>query len=368
MLNDAELRAWLRLSETPRVTRAGARALLAQFGGAEEVFAVSLARWRAVAPGVAAALSELPPAFDELMRRAQTWLSGPGPRRVIPLGDPLYPAALLNTPDPPLLLWAMGALERLELPMLAVVGSRQASAQGLDNARQFSAELARQGLAIVSGLALGIDAAAHEGALSAGGSTIAVVGNGLDTVYPRSHTALAARIQAGGVLLSEFAPGTPALREHFPSRNRIIAGLSRGCLVVEAAPQSGSLITARQAADYGREVMAIPGSIHSPQSRGCHQLIQQGAKLVQSAQDVLDELGFGAARTGGAPRQHAPSAVAPAGDELLQALGHDPATLDELVARSGWSVARLQARLLELELAGEVAALPGARFQRRGRA
>jgi DNA processing protein len=259
-----------------------------------------------------------------------------------------------------LLLYAQGRVALLRTDSVAVVGSRNPTHQGIDNARAFATHLSRAGLTVVSGLALGIDAAAHEGGLDGAASTIAVVGTGLDRVYPRRNLALAHRIAGQGLILSEYALGTPPLAPNFPIRNRIIAGLSRGTLVVEAALQSGSLITAALAVEAGREVFAIPGSIHSPQSRGCHALIKQGAKLVETAADVLDELKAGSA----APPAPAGPEDAAEGDALLAALGHDPVTLDALCARLGESAATLSARLLELELTGAVARLPGQLFQR----
>ncbi|MDP1533105.1 MAG: DNA-processing protein DprA, partial [Rubrivivax sp.] len=248
-------------------------------------------------------------------------------------------------------------------PSVAVVGSRSPTAQGADNARAFAAALSADGLVVVSGLALGIDGAAHEGALAGGAGTLAVVGTGLDRVFPPRHRELAHRIAGAGergALISEYAPGTPALPAHFPQRNRIIAGLSLGTLVVEAALRSGSLITARLAAEAGRDVFAVPGSIHSPQSRGCHALIQQGAQLVQTAADIVDALRL----------QRPAPPVAAAGDEhsgdpILAALGQDPVTLDALISRTGWPAHELTARLLELELDGRAARLPGGLYQRR---
>jgi len=246
-----------------------------------------------------------------------------------------------------------------------VVGSRNPSAQGLDNARAFAEHLSRAGVTVVSGMALGIDGAAHEGGLAGRGSTVAVVGTGLDRIYPRRHKALAHRIAKEGLLVSEFELGTHPLAENFPQRNRLIAGLTRGTLVVEAALPSGSLITAREALEAGREVFAIPGSIHSPQSRGCHALIKQGAKLVDAAQDILEELDWVAAAAAAAPSaEPSPGRDGP----LLHALGHDPVTLDALLARTGQSAAVLSARLLELELEGRIARLPGGLYQRRGAA
>jgi DNA processing protein len=318
-----------------------------------------------VGGAAAEALDQPPSDFAQRLAATQAWLEG-GPNRAFwTLGDPAYPAILLQTADPPLALFAEGDPGCLSRPMLAIVGSRHATAQGLDNARDFARSFSDAGWTVVSGLAAGIDGAAHEGALAGAGDTVAVIGTGPDQVYPARHRALARRIVQRGLVLSEYLPGTPPLPLHFPQRNRIIAGLARGTLVVEAAVQSGSLITARMAAEAAREVFAIPGSIHAPQSRGCHALIRQGAKLVESAADILEELQGG---------RQAELAVAPGADEvpadapsdaLLEALGHDPVTLDALSARTGWSAADLNVRLLELELEGQVARLPGGLFQRR---
>jgi len=378
--------AWLRLLETPGLGRAGARRLLAACGSPDAIFGAAAVTLRQiVGADVAAALARKPPGWDERFAAARRWLEGGdgtgagdgsssaaaadrrgdgrAARSVVTLGMPHYPPQLLETADPPLLLYVEGDVATLAAPSLAIVGSRHATAQGLDNARAFAAAISAHGLAVVSGLALGIDAAAHEGALEGHAGTIAVLGTGLDVTYPSRHRALARRVAAHGALVSEFAPGTPPLREHFPLRNRVIAGLARGTLVVEAALQSGSLITARQAAEAGREVFAIPGSIHSPQSKGCHALIKQGAKLVESAADILEELRVTTAPGAGAS-QATPAAAET--DPLLAALGHDPVTLDALAARTGWSAAELSARLLEMELQGRVARLPGGLFQRRG--
>ena len=288
------------------------------------------------------------------------WASQPGHHLLYPT-HPHYPALLKEMPDAPLVLFAKGDLARLEAQAIAIVGARNATMDGQENAKDFARFLARQGHCILSGLAYGVDAAAHAGALAAGpegGGTIAVLGTGIDLIYPLNHTKLAEEIVAQkGLLLSELPLGAPPLPAHFPRRNRIVAGLSRGVLVVEAALKSGSLITARLANEMGREVFALPGSIHAPLSRGPHALIQQGAKLVDAAADVLEEL-----RVAPAPAAEAP-APRPA-DPLLEALGHDPVTLDALSARLGESPAALSVRLLELELSGDVARLPGQLFQR----
>jgi DNA processing protein len=359
---------WVRLTETPGVGREAARRLLAAFGSPRAVLqAGSAARRQVVAAVIADALEALPDALADLLDSTRRWLasaSAEAPRHILTLGDPHYPAALLQTADPPLMLYAEGRVELLAAPCVAIVGSRQATPGGLANARSFSRALSEAGMTVVSGLAQGIDGAAHEGALQGPAGTIAVVGTGLDLVFPKRHAALAARIGVEGLVLSEYALGMPGLPQNFPQRNRIIAGLSRGTLVVEAALQSGSLISARLASEAGREVFAIPGSIHSPQSRGCHGLIKQGAKLVESAADVLEEIQFPqrAATVANADvGAHADDAVE---DAVLTALGFEPTNLDALVARTGWSAQQLSIHLLELELEGRVNRLPGQLFQR----
>lgn len=382
-----ELGAWLRLATTKGVGNQAARKLLAAFGLPEGIFAQSeavLDQW--VTPRQAQALSTPPAEWPELLETTWQWLNATDTpagvtRDIITLGDQRFPQKMLDTEDPPLMLYVMGAPALVhgtpfcEGQCLAVVGSRNPTAQGADNAYQFAKALRAAGLTIVSGLALGVDAAAHEGALadvapgddSAQAATIAVVGTGLDRVYPSKHLALAHRIARHGLLVSEYPLGTPPLAGNFPKRNRIISGLSQGTLVVEAALASGSLITARMASEQGREVFAIPGSIHAPQSRGCHALIKQGAKLVESAQDVLEECRWSAAPR--APEAVAGDAPTPATAEspLLQAMGYDPVGLDALVSRTGLDTASLQVQLLELELDGAIARLPGALFQRMGR-
>lgn len=361
MIERDELGAWLRLLETPGVGRESARRLLAAFGSPEAVLAASAAQRRAAAPGPAAfALEAAPEGLHALIEHTWSWLHADdtAPRRVLYLGDADYPPALLESADPPLLLYLRGRIERLAQRSVAIVGSRNPTAQGLDNARAFARTLSEHGWTVVSGLALGIDAAAHEGALLGPASTIAVVGTGLDITYPQRHQKLTRRIADEGLLVSEYSLGTPPLPANFPIRNRIIAGLTRGTLVVEAALQSGSLITARLAVESGRDVFAIPGSIHSPQARGCHHLIKQGAKLVETAADLLEELGD---TTPPAPQP----AAAPTAHPLLDAMGFDPIGLDELSNRTGMSAHDLSAKLLELELDGRVARLPGQLFQRR---
>lgn len=391
-----ELGAWLRLTLSQGVGNGAARRLLSRFGLPQDIFRQpESALQHCVTLAQAKALCTVPSGWEALLETTWHWLEGADPqgpaRAVITLGDARYPQSLLDTEDPPLLMYLMGAARLLaQNPFptgrcLAVVGSRNPTAQGADNARLFSRALRGAGFTIVSGLALGVDAAAHEGALDVSSdpfaeatpATIAVVGTGLDRVYPRKNLDLAHRIAAHGVLVSEYPLGTPPVAANFPKRNRIISGLSQGTLVVEAALASGSLITARMAAEQGREVFAIPGSIHAPQSRGCHALIRQGAKLVESAQDVLEELRMPPA----AGKQSASSGAAVLDEEgsrdivtretespLLQALGFDPMGVDALVARTGMDAASLQVELLELELDGQVARLPGGLYQRLGSA
>ncbi|PIT76914.1 DNA-processing protein DprA [Limnohabitans sp. G3-2] len=381
MVNTSEeVAAWLRLALSPGVGPETARRLLAAWGQPSAIFAqTESALGQVVSALQAQALCEAPAGWRELSEDTWRWLQAstePGmARALITLGDPDYPAALLEIPDPPLMLYALGqvgALRQLDVGQsVAMVGSRNPTPQGLLNAREFARSLAASGLTIVSGLALGVDGAAHEGALLGaaapgwGGAlpTIAVVGTGLDRVYPRQHRDLARQIAQQGVLLSEYPLGTPPLAPNFPRRNRLISGLSQATLVVEAALQSGSLITAKQALEQGRDVMAIPGSIHATQSKGCHLLIKQGAKLVESAQDVLEEL-QGPGRVTQAPLALTPTTEELPEDALLSALGHDPVSLDALQARCGLPTAGLQAQLLELELLGQVARLPGGLFQR----
>lgn len=371
MIDSRELGAWLRLTETPQLGRESARKLLAAFGSPQAVIeATSAARREVVGRAQADALATPPESLGTLLAATLAWLAdttdAPEPRDVITLGDPRYPAALIDTADPPLLLYAQGRFELLQARAVAIVGSRSPTAQGNDNARAFASHLSRSGLTVVSGLAMGVDAAAHAGGLEGEASTIAVVGTGLDRVYPRRNLSLAHRIAQKGLIVSEYSLGMPPLPPNFPLRNRIIAGLARGTLVVEAAVQSGSLITARMANEAGRDVFAIPGSIHSPQSRGCHALIKQGAKLVETAQDILEELRWPGSSSAATTASAADTPDA--GDSLLAALGFDPVTLDALVARMGSSAAELSVRLLDLELDGQVARLPGQLFQRLPRA
>lgn len=352
------LAAWLRLTLLPGIGGGTQRKLLAAFGPPEAIFAAGRLAARSLIGDKADLL------FDSdttaAVEQGLAWAEQTG-HHLLTLADPAYPPALLEIPDPPTVLYVRGNPDLLKRPGLAVVGSRNATPQGLQTAESFARTLADRGLCIVSGLALGIDAAAHRGALAAGGDTVAVIGTGADRLYPARNKELALSIAERGAIVSEFPLGTPVLAHNFPRRNRIISGLARGVLVVEAAPESGSLITARLAGEQGRDVFAIPGSIHSPVARGCHRLIQQGAKLVETAQDILDELAFANA----SPKPYADADETP-DDPILAALGHDPCHLDELVARTGESPERLLPRLLMLELAGQLTPLPGNRYQRLG--
>jgi DNA processing protein len=421
-LDTPELSAWLTLAHTPGVPASAALALIATFGSPINALQAGPARLESAVGTVAArALLDARHDPDGRVAQATAWAAQPG-HAIVPFGDPAYPPALLTIYDPPPLLYIKGHLAALHRPTIAIVGSRNPTPQGLDNARSFARTLASAGMCVVSGLALGIDGEAHRGALEVGGSTVGVVGTGVDVVYPSRHHALAHDIAAQcGALLSEWPLGAPPVRRHFPQRNRLIAGLARGVLVIEAATHSGSLITARLANEIGREIFAVPGSIHSPMSHGCHRLIRDGAKLVETAHDVLAELDLAepgiekprrmapadlellirqhrtrrspcAPRDTRRPRSRAegrqarqpvgrtripdrqagggalPGATGEERDTghatLLAAIGHDPVTLETLSERTHLDSATLQAALLKLELAGAIVALPGGRVQR----
>lgn len=357
---DTSLEDWLRLTLIPGIGGETQRRLLSAFGLPAAVFAAGRSALRGVVgEPLADALLDHECAAE--IAAALDWAGQPG-NRILTLADAGYPRALLDTADPPALLYVKGEPALLNRPALAIVGARSATRQGEANAEAFAAALSAAGLTVVSGLALGVDAAAHRGALAGRGSTIAVIGTGPDRIYPARNADLARAIADHGTVVSEFPLGTPALAANFPRRNRIIAGLALGCLVVEAAQRSGSLITARLAAEAGREVFAIPGSIHSPLAKGCHQLIRQGAKLVEAAEDILEEL-----RLPAAPADAAPPAAAPADPEaarLLEIMAFEACDLDGLGARAGLTAERLLAMLLALELDGRVAQLPGGRYQR----
>jgi DNA processing protein len=355
----ADIESWLGLSLIPGLGGESLRKLLQAFGSPENIFAANYSSLRTLLPE-SVALSITQGLRHDAISATLDWLQDPL-NAVITLADPDYPRALLEIAGPPPLLYLKGRRELLGKPAIAVVGSRNATPQGTRNAEAFARILSDSGLCIVSGLALGVDAAAHRGGLQGASSSIAVVGTGLDIIYPARNRALAHELASHGALISEFPLGTPSIGGNFPRRNRIISGLAAGCLVVEAAPQSGSLITARLAAEQGREVFAIPGSIHSPVARGCHALIKQGAKLVESAQDVLEELGW----RGAAGPSATPAPQASGADEaLLQSLGFEPTDTDTLAQRCGLTPERVSAMLLQLELDGRVANLPGGFYQR----
>lgn len=350
---------WLRLCLVPGVSAAAQRALLKAFGSPTGIFQVDTrAHRRIVGDQAASALASGP--APQVLEATLTWLRERS-HHLIALGDDSYPPGLLQISDPPTILFAIGNRRLLRRPAIAVVGSRNATRQGEADALAFSRALSDAGYTIVSGLALGIDTAAHRGGLAGRSSSIAVVATGLDRVYPVANRELAHELAERGIVLSEFAPGTPPASENFPRRNRIISALARGVLIVEAAIRSGSLITARLGLEQGRDVFAIPGSIHSPQSKGCHWLIKQGAKLVESAEDILGELGATASAT-------AESAAAlpspPTEEPVLAALGFSPASLDMLALRTGSPIAELSAEITRLELEGHVERLSGGLFRR----
>ena len=352
---DADIASWITLSQIPGLGSASLRRLLQVFGSPEAILQspVSTLSQHIKRP-VAQAVHE---GVDEsALAAVSSWLED-ALNHVLTIGDKEYPQALLNTADPPLLLYVKGRLDLLNVPAVAVVGSRNATAQGTRNAEAFARALSDAGLCVVSGMAQGIDSAAHIGGLQGAGSSVAVVGTGLDRVYPASNRKLAHSLAQTGAVVSEFPLGTPPLAANFPRRNRIISGLSAGCLVVEASLQSGSLITARMALEQGRDVFAIPGSIHSPQSKGCHLLIKQGAKLAESAQDILEELGFLSVPSDFS-RMSAPE------HELFDHLGFEPLDAETLAQRSGLTIGELSAILLQLELDGYIASLPGGLYQR----
>lgn len=361
--------AWLRLARVPGLDAAVARSLVERFGGPAALLAASPEDLAAagIAPEGRRALAQ----SDAVgLERDLRWLEGPG-RLLLAADDARYPPQLLAIAGAPPVLFMEGDAAVLSLPQVAIVGSRAATAAGRETAFEFAARLSASGLAITSGLATGIDAAAHRGALAAGGCTVAVCGTGLDQVYPVSHATLAADIAQRGALVSEFPAGTPPLASNFPRRNRLLSGLARGVLVIEAAARSGSLITARLAGEQGREVMALPGSIHNPLARGCHRLIKDGAALVETPEDVLATLGLerlpppAAARAQTPdPTGDSPGLLDSAGEMLLNALGFEPADLDRLVERTGFPAPAVASMLQMLELDGRVESLAGGRYSR----
>lgn len=353
---------WVRLEQTPGVGVRTIRRLLRHFPGPAAIFGAGYQHLSTlVSPARARALCAPPtPVLAARLARCEAWLALPG-NHLLTIDDPAYPPLLRAIDDPPILLYAMGRIELLSCPAVAMVGSRNASLQGKANARAFGQALSATGRTIVSGLAMGIDAAAHEGGLREAGSTIAVLGTGADRIYPARNAELARRIAVDGCIVTEYGLGEGPLKTNFPRRNRIISGLVNAVLVVEASDRSGSLITADYAGDQGRDVFAIPGSIHSALSKGCHRLIKSGAKLVESVDDLLHDL-------------HAQPRYSPALDgeddeedehaALLAVLGHGPVDCDTIAAGSDVGPGKLAGQLLALELAGKVERLPGGLFQR----
>lgn len=369
-LPEEELAAWVRLLATEGVGSGTARNLLAAFGLPQAIFSATFARLEKVAPEKVARRLLSPPTDAVLRQIDKTceWAAKDG-NHILTLADADYPASLLEAQDPPVMLYVKGRVSLLSQPAIAIVGSRNATRQGCRDAASFAEALGAAGWTIVSGMALGIDAAAHAGGLASPASTVAVIGTGADIIYPSRNEALARRIAEEGCMVSEYPLGTAALAANFPRRNRIISGLSRGVLVIEAAARSGSLITAHTAAEQGREVFAVPGSIHSPLSRGCHRLIREGAKLVETAQDILEELPCPAPAFDGKSRSEEtarPAEAAVDGEKarVLAAMGFSPVDLDSLSEQLGMDVAGLSGLLLEMELDGLVERLPGGQYSR----
>ncbi len=371
----SELEAWLKLTRTPGIDAAAVESLLHNFGSAEQATAAGPDEWRRI--GLAAHPDRAGAEIATDLALALDWLQADTTRHhLLTLASADYPPLLRRIQDPPIALFIDGNPGLLAEPQLAVVGSRNPSPGGRDNAFAFAGFLSRCGLVITSGLALGVDSQAHRGALDDGESTIAVCGTGLDVAYPPANAELAGRIAEHGALVSEFFPGTAPLRGNFPRRNRLISGLALGVLVVEAALRSGSLITARLAAEQGREVFAIPGSIHNPMARGCHRLIRDGAKLVESAEDVLAELGplvgslgdnVPTPATSEQDPQASPEALDAAYIRLLDACGSDPVSVDQLAERTKLTAAEVSSMLLILELQGYVESGTGGRYTRAGK-
>ncbi len=364
---ESEVDGWLRLAQLRQVSRTTVLALLEKIGGAQALNAASpkTLLQAGLDEAEADALKRLPPTLAHTC----DWLQQPD-CHLVTLADSAYPTALKSLPDAPAVLFVQGDPDCLNHPQLAIVGSRKPTRGGTDTARRFATTLAEHGLGITSGLALGIDAAAHEGALDAEGITVAVMGTGLDQVYPARNLDLATRIRASGALVSEFVLGSGPRKHHFPARNRLISGLAVGVLVVEAAERSGSLITARLAAEQGREVFAIPGSIHNPMARGCHRLIRDGARLTETVADIFNEISDrlqiqGPAENPAITEPTAKSAVDPHYQKILDAMAFEPATVDDISQRSGLTIAEVSSMLLILELDSIVEALPDRRYARR---
>lgn len=369
--SETELYAWLRLTLEPGIGSVGAKNLLARFGLPQQIFEAKFTELMPIV-GEKLALQLREPcslAIQEQINKTVEWLQKDPEHHILTLADNAYPQSLLDTHDPPILLYLDGQIEVFQKQAIAIVGARHATLGGEQNAHAFAKYLAQQDWCVISGLAKGIDAAAHEGALASGqfGATIAVMGTGINRIYPAEHRDLAWQIKKNGALISEFPLDTRSAAHHFPMRNRIVAGLSRGVVVVEAAQKSGSLITARLAGDFGKEIFAIPGSIHSPLSRGCHQLIRQGAKLVETGQDIFEELG------------HSVRVAAPQPDEISQKKGDIPIEFQQILAMIGFDPivpavlqeklaiddAQMSQLLIAMELQGLIVRLVDGRYQQK---
>lgn len=351
-MDHTRLAHWMALANTPGLGLMGAHNLINKLGSIEAIFDLSSKDWLKLTGLSYEYTDHLHCASEQLPETTADWLNEPG-NTCLTFGDKDYPALLREIADPPLILFVKGNTGILNSDIIAMVGSRHPTPEGKELAHMFAFELSRVGLTVASGLALGIDGKAHEGSLAAGGSTVAVMGTGADVIYPRQHTKLAEQIRLNGATVTEFAPGTPPLKQNFPQRNRIISGLALGVVVIEAASRSGSLITARLAGEQGREVFSLPGPIGSPLSRGCHQLIRQGAKLTENIRDILEEI------------QIFPSGLRPETEDkkdsrpyreqgLLKHFGHTPVSMDTLVNRSGLTPDRISSMLLQMELSGEI--------------
>ena len=366
-LSSTDLNLWLWLNHIPGLGNAAFCQLLAKFGSPEGIFSAKLNQLREIVNDEIAQKISKGVNVDAIAPTLK-WLEKDNVH-LITLADSTYPQKLLEVSNPPALLFAIGHLHWLNHPTIAMVGSRSPTPQGEKNAEDFAKSLCEQGLCVVSGMALGIDGAAHRGALKANGATIAVVGTGLDIVYPARHRDLAHKIAERGLILSEFPLGTPSKAQNFPRRNRLISGLSLGCLVVEANIESGSLITARLAAEQGREIFAIPGSIHSPVTKGCHQLIKQGAKLVESVQDILEEINW-------ANIANSLPSISPSGllgdlapnslqvNTALDLMGFDAMSFEQLRTSTRLTTEALSAMLMLLELENKIKSLAGGHYQR----
>jgi DNA processing protein len=362
-LNDLSL--WITLNQIPGLGNASFCQLLAKFGSPDAIFSASVSQLREI---VDAEIAQKITAGVDMDAIAPTlnWLKKDN-AQIVTFADSAYPKQLLEISNPPAVLYAIGNLRWLNHPAIAIVGSRSATPQGEKNAEDFAESLCNQGLCVVSGMALGIDGAAHRGALKANSATIAVVGTGLDIVYPARHRDLAHKIAERGLIISEFPLGTPSKAQNFPRRNRIISGLSLGCLVVEANIDSGSLITARLATEQGREVFAIPGSIHSPVTKGCHLLIKQGAKLVESTQDILEELKnvlLGDSPYGLSSNLNSEATTDSEPNTVLTCMGFDPINFETLRTLSGLTTEALSSMLMVLELESKITTLAGGKYQR----